>query len=163
MNSFTKRLMVIFGEPDSIDPKAYLDEIDSLTSGFGADVLKEAGSDILSTHRYKTWPTPAQCIQACQLVAERQATSKPTKHYYFPSKRGPYDPATVAQWERAQAWRNSLPDTHPLARQGNAHDHRMKPFFKALFEKMQQNSPNQELHRRPLTERSRRMMGELPE
>lgn len=162
MNMLTSRLAVIFGEPDSLDPAAYLAEIERLTSGYGDNVLADAADHVISTHRYRTWPTPAQCVHACHLTAEEHATRQPQrgKQYRFPSKRGPYAPETVAQWERAQAWRNSLPDDHPLARQGDAHNHRMKPLFRALFEAMQRNSRNQDIHRRPLSQASRRMTGE---
>lgn len=159
-NILVKRLIVIYGEPESIDPKAYLEEIENLTNGYGTDTLTEAANDLLSTHRFKTWPTPAQCVQACHLAAERQATRKPPKQYKFPSKRGPYDPVTVENWRKAQEWRNSLPDNHPLVRQGNAFQAAIKPIMRDVFEAMQRNSPNRALHAKPLTERSRRMQGD---
>ena len=159
-NLLVKRLMVIYGEPDSINPDAYLAEIESLTSKFGNDVLKEAADDVISTHRFKTWPTPAQCIQACHLVAERQAASKPPKYYRFPSKMGPYDPVTVENWRKGAEWRASLPNNHWLVRQSVAHEQNVKPIIRDVFEAMQQNSPNTNLHTKPLIERSRRMQGD---
>lgn len=156
MNILTKRLLVIFGEPDSIDPKAYLDEIEELTNGFGDGVLKDAAADVIGNHRFKTWPTPAQCIHACKMAAEREATRQPVKRYVFPSKRGPYDAATVATWERATAWRNSLPDNHPLVRQGIEHAKAVAAMNREQFIQMQRESANRDLHRRKITERSRR-------
>ena len=161
MSVLIKRLGVIYGEPDSHDPKAYIAEIERLTKGYGNDIQSDAADHVISTHRYKSWPTPAQCVQACHLMAEEQASRQPSgRSYTWPSKRGPYDPVTLENWRKAKIWRDSLPDTHPLARQGNDHEHKMKPLFKALFEAMQRNSPNRELHSKPLTKRSRRMMGD---
>lgn len=160
MNTLVKRLSVIYGEPDSHDPKAYIDEVTRLTDKYSQGVLGDASDLVISTHRYKTWPTPAQCVQACKQIVEEQADKNPSgRRYTFPSKRGPYDAVTLENWRTAQIWRDSLPDNHPLARQGNAHNHAMKPMFKALFEAMQRNSPNRELHSNPLTDRSRRMQG----
>jgi hypothetical protein len=156
VNTLTRRLTVIYGEPDSIDPKAYLDEIEHLTEGFSDGVLKDAADDVIGSHRFKTWPTPAQCVNACKMAAERQATRQPVKRYVFPSKRGPYDAGTVATWERATAWRNSLPETHPLVKQGVAHAKAIAAMNREQFIQMQRESANRDLHRRKVTERSRR-------
>lgn len=160
MNVLVKRLFVIYGQPDSHDPKAYIEEVTKLTDKYSNAVLSDAADVVISTHRYKTWPTPAQCVSACKQVIEEQADKVPNgRQYHFPSKRGPYDPVTVATWERATAWRASLPDTHPLVRQSMTVA-KWLDTSKPAFERMQRESPNQGLHRVRLTERSRRMQGD---
>lgn len=160
-NVLVKRLIVIYGEPESINPQTYLDEVARLTEKYSNGTLSDAADHLISTHRYKSWPTPAQCIQACQQMVEDQGSRQPTERKYrFPSKMGPYDPITVAQWERAAAWRNSLPDNHPLVRQGIEHAKAVKAMNRDQFIQMQIESANRDLHRRTLTERSRIMMGD---
>jgi hypothetical protein len=163
VNTFTRRLTVIYGEPDSIDPKAYLDEIEHLTAGYGNNVLNEAADAIIGGHRFKSWPTPAQCLNACQMAAERLAAKQPEKRLYrFPSKMGPYDPETVATWELATAWRNSLPDSHPLVKQSAGVRQWAAKICRDAFAQMQRNSPNQGLHRTDggLSTMSKRMQGD---
>lgn len=162
-NIMLERLLIVYGDPDSHDPKAYMAEVARLMSKYSDTTLHDATDHLLATHRGRMWPTPAQCINACQDVLERDATRQPTQGHKFPSRRGPYSPETLERWRLAKEWRDSLPPDHPLVKQGNAHEHAMKPVFKALFEAMQRNSPNQHLHGKepaPLTNISRRMSGD---
>ena len=146
-NIMLERLMIVYGDPDSHDPKAYMAEVARLMRKYSDDTLRAATDHLLATHRGRMWPTPAQCINACQDVLEQNASKQPAQGHKFPSKRGPYSPETLESWRKAKEWRDSLPDDHPLAKQGQAHERAMKPVFKELFEAMQRNSPNHKLHR----------------
>ncbi len=64
-NSLLNRLAVIYGAPDSEDPGAYLNEVAKLLKGFSEVELLKAGDSLLSAHKGRSWPTPAQCVEAC--------------------------------------------------------------------------------------------------
>jgi len=151
------RLLAMFGEPRTSNVPLFLEEFTNAIKGWNGAILRKAGSEVIQDNTY--WPKPAEIIAKCKAIAAESGKPANDRHYYFPSKRGPYDPATVEQWRRAAEWRNSLPDNHPLVRQGNAFTAAIKPMMRDVFEKMQQNSPNRALHAKPLTERSRRMQG----
>jgi hypothetical protein len=161
-NTMIKRLMVIFGTPESHDPEAYLAEIERVLSPYSQTTLHDAADHLLETYRSRVWPTPAQCVKACQDVVEEAASKAPSSHNYrFPSKRGPYSRETLESWRKATEWRASLPDNHPLVRQGADFAKKLPDVSRPAFEKMQRESPNG-MHRKaaPLTNISRRMSGE---
>lgn len=64
------RLGVIYGQPDSPDPVAYLDEMGRMLAKYSENVLDQATDLVLKTHRGRNWPTPAECITACEDVLE---------------------------------------------------------------------------------------------
>lgn len=154
-------MMALFGPVTSSDTDTVLDVYERTLGGYENETLKAAFDKVCETFvpsRRMAWPAPAMIRSACQLICEQKVGNAPEKRYQFPSKMGPYDPATVAQWERATAWRNSLPDDHPLVRQSTELK-RWLDTSKPAFERMQRESRTG-LHRARLSERSRRMQGD---
>ncbi len=82
-NSLLSRLAVIYGAPDSEDPGAYLGEVAKLLGGYTEAELSKAGDILLSGHKGRMWPTPAQCVEACQ-AARGKPTSLPPEGPKYP-------------------------------------------------------------------------------
>lgn len=59
-----KRFGHIFGLPKEEDINDFFKEYYLLLSEFSASEIKEATDEIMKTHKYKSWPTVAQCLQA---------------------------------------------------------------------------------------------------
>lgn len=78
-NHLLQRLAVVYGQPDSPDPQAYLAEVAKLMSKYHNSTLDAAADLILKTHRGYRWPTPAQCVTACEDVLADQANRQPVK------------------------------------------------------------------------------------
>jgi len=76
-NHLLQRLAVVYGQPDSPDPKAYLAEVAKLMSKYRDSTLDAAADLILKTHRGYRWPTPAQCVTACEDVLAEEAGRQP--------------------------------------------------------------------------------------
>ena len=73
------RLGVIYGQPDSPDPVAYLEEMSRMLSRYSESVLDQAADLVLKTHRGRNWPTPAECIRACEDVLETDRAKEARK------------------------------------------------------------------------------------
>jgi len=73
------RLGVIYGQPDSPDPVAYLEEMSRMLSRYSESVLDQAADLVLKTHRGRNWPTPAECIRACEDVLETERAKEARK------------------------------------------------------------------------------------
>jgi len=67
-----QRLMIVYGEPDSGDPGAYLREVGRLLQGYTEAEQQEATDLVLKTHRGRQWPTPAECVNACIEVRDQR-------------------------------------------------------------------------------------------
>lgn len=76
-NRMLTRLGVIYGPPQSADPIAYLDELAKMLAKYSEAVLEQATDMVLRTHRGRHWPTPSECVAACERVLETErATSR---------------------------------------------------------------------------------------
>lgn len=78
-NRMLARLGVIYGQPDSPDPVAYLEEMSRMLSRYSESVLDQAADLVLKTHRGRNWPTPAECIRACEDVLETDRAKEARK------------------------------------------------------------------------------------
>lgn len=81
-NSLLNRLAVIYGAPDSEDPGAYLNEVARLLAGFSEAELSKAGDALLSAHKSRSWPTPAQCVDACYAARGKPPSPVPEAPKY---------------------------------------------------------------------------------
>lgn len=72
-NRLLARLCVLFGQPDSVDPAAYLMEIANQIDRFSEADLEKAGDRIIANHRGRTFPTPGEIISACIDVRSSQS------------------------------------------------------------------------------------------
>lgn len=170
MGDVTRLIIVpmeaLFGPMPSSDTDTVLDVYERTLGGYDNETLKAAFDKVCETFipsRRMAWPAPAMIRSSCQNICEQRVGNAPEKRYQFPSKMGPYDPVTVATWEQATAWRNSLPDDHPLVRQSTELK-RWLDTSKPAFERMQRESRNGGLHRTDgrLSSVSKRMTGDEP-
>lgn len=65
-----KRLTTMFGTPKTEDPGAFLSEYIRAMAPYGTDVLDLAGDRLLKSHKFRTWPSIAECIDAASKAAE---------------------------------------------------------------------------------------------
>lgn len=64
-NRLLARLCVVYGQPDSPDPVAYLTEIGKLLKGYTETEMEKAGDAVLRNHRGRAFPTPSEIAGAC--------------------------------------------------------------------------------------------------
>lgn len=69
-NKMIARLAIVYGQPDSPDPVAFLEEFSKLLANYSEKTLDEATDKVLKKHRGRQWPTPAECIAACDEVLQ---------------------------------------------------------------------------------------------
>lgn len=67
-----KRLLIVFGKPETADVKAYLEEVAKALTGYSDSVQDEACTEIMKFHKSRVFPTPAQCRKACEEVCEQR-------------------------------------------------------------------------------------------
>jgi len=65
-NALLGRLCIVFGQPDSHDPAAYLAEVAKMIAKYPPNILEKAGDLILRTHRGKGFPKPNDIVTACE-------------------------------------------------------------------------------------------------
>lgn len=148
------RLHAVFGEPRTPDPDTFLHEFARAIGGWSDDVLAKAGDEIIRTCTF--WPKPAEVNEAAQRIVS--ATYKPT-----PYPAGPeLPPPTPEEAERARKLVEEAAQV--IIKRGKEamgiEDKPMRDVSRPAFESMQRNSPNEGLHRRKLSDRSRQMMGD---
>lgn len=76
-NRLLTRLCVVYGQPDSPDPVAYLKEIGNLISGYSVAEMETAGDSILRNHRGRSFPTPSEIAMACADARGQERESVP--------------------------------------------------------------------------------------
>lgn len=66
-NRLLARLCVVYGQPDSPNPAAYLAEISHLIERgkYTNAELENAGDRVIANHRGRSFPTPGEIISAC--------------------------------------------------------------------------------------------------
>jgi hypothetical protein len=60
------RLGIVYGQPESHDPVAYLAEIAKMIARYPANVQERAADLILRTHRGRSFPKPNDIVTACE-------------------------------------------------------------------------------------------------
>lgn len=68
MNPLIARLIAVFGEPESPDPKAYLAELDRCLVKLSAERLAAAGDRLLRTYRGRSFPAIGTVLTAVEDV-----------------------------------------------------------------------------------------------
>lgn len=161
-DAFVTRMMVLYGPPNSADDDAFLAELRDMLSGYGKAVLDRAGSSIRDSHSSPFWPTMGVINAAVRKAAMDLAPPKVIPR----AERENLEPPTPEQAARALAlveeMKRNMADSGRLTISQKSE---AKPWFdtsRQAFERMQRESPNQELHRKPrtLSEISRRMSGD---
>lgn len=79
-DSMLARFMSVYGHPDSENVEGFLAEYARILKGYTASELAAAADEILKKHRFKTWPSIAECVNACENGRARAAQSKPKSY-----------------------------------------------------------------------------------
>lgn len=88
------RLAVVYGQPDSPDPVAFLGEFSKLLATYSEATLDAATDQVLKTHRGRNWPTPAECFAACQDVLEADRAAEARRPSTFDAHPS-WSPSTI--------------------------------------------------------------------
>ena len=110
-NPLIKRLAIVFSDPESPDPEAFLEEYQRLVSKFPAAALSRAG-DTLIRAGGRNWPTPKQIVDACSDAEEALMATNSAKM----GQKRPEWPWEVHA-EQAREWAERWMQVHPLADQ----------------------------------------------
>lgn len=77
IEQFLRRLTVIYGMPKSDTADAFYQEYRDALSRFSAENLERAADRILQTHKYRSWPTIAECIDAAEKSVPMDVSNLP--------------------------------------------------------------------------------------
>lgn len=89
-NTLLDRLMVIFGAPESDDPRLYLDEVGKLLAKYTPEVLDRAADILIRTHKRNSFPKPSDIVTVCEDVLSMKTISAP-----LPPKHPEWTPERV--------------------------------------------------------------------
>lgn len=64
------RLWNIFGEPKALDLESFANEYVKALHRFDAQQLSEGCDELFRTMKFTKWPTPSECIAACNTAAK---------------------------------------------------------------------------------------------
>lgn len=59
-------LVVVYGDPKTTDVPTFLREYAGLMADFTVDELQHAKATIMRKHEYRSFPTPGECLKACE-------------------------------------------------------------------------------------------------
>ena len=59
-------MVVVYGEPKTADVPAFLREYAGLMADYTAEELRHAKAAIMRKHEYRSFPTPGECLKACE-------------------------------------------------------------------------------------------------
>lgn len=133
------RLVNVFKEPQCEDPDAYVAEFRKAIKGYTADVLEQAGDEVIK--RCTFWPRPAEVIGIIEEICRRREAAKPA-----PPRPKDLPPPTPEQVARSRqilaaavaAMRAGAPKAIQPAP--------LPPMQRPQFEAMQRASRNTHLH-----------------
>lgn len=112
MNLLITRMLNVFGEPDSPDPKAYIDELELAMRGTSDKLLRAAGDRVMRTHRGRSFPTIGVIMAA--IDEERNASqigTVPSNDWmrFMPRVQvADYDEATKERWRKADEFQKAM-------------------------------------------------------
>lgn len=154
--AFVNRMMILYGPPNSADDDAFIAELRDMLSGYGKSVLDRAGSMIRDSHTSAFWPT----LGVINAAVRKAGHDLAPRHVILAAED--HEPPTPEQAERAAALVAELKSFVALHAIADREPAPLADTSRPAFEKMQRESPNQELHRKPrsLSDLSRRMSGD---
>lgn len=65
-SKFMKRMVLVYGAPDTDEPEAFVGEYIRLLKGYSDEVLDAALDRLLKTRKFRTWPSIADCVSAAE-------------------------------------------------------------------------------------------------
>lgn len=80
MKTFTERLLILFGHPNSIDDEAFVREYERLLKSYQPDIIDVAIDRLARTHKYAGWPKIADCVAAAEDALEARAWKERAKN-----------------------------------------------------------------------------------
>ena len=110
-NPLIKRLLVVFSEPESPNPEAFLTEYQTLVAKFSNEVLERAGDALIRTGGGK-WPTPKKLVDAC-VKAEESLIARNSAALTKERPKWPWE----IQAEQSREWAERYMAINPLADQ----------------------------------------------
>jgi hypothetical protein len=72
-NSFTDRLLILFGSPNSMDDDKLIAEYQRLLKSYSAEIVDGAVDRLALKHKYAGWPKIAECVAAAEDELEDRA------------------------------------------------------------------------------------------
>ena len=75
VRDFVAELLVHFADTRDRDD-AWADSMVKALRGFTREVLNAAAADIIATRKYRNFPLPAECIEACWKAKDRLSTAE---------------------------------------------------------------------------------------
>src|SRR5690606_26954653 len=68
--TFTDRLLVLFGPPNSTNDELFIREYQRLLKGYSTEVIDDAIDRLARSHKYPGWPKIADCVAAAEDAIE---------------------------------------------------------------------------------------------
>ena len=141
---FTDRFFNLYGPAEAVDPKSFVGEYVHALAGNAAELLKPAADHVIAEHKYRNWPTVGECVAAVRTIAERAAAARlraPPPVEPRPIYSADARERVAALVEEAKASLTKATPPHPRPK--------LPDVGREAFEKMQRESPNPHLHRKP--------------
>ena len=70
------RFLTLYGEPKTDNLEAFIAEYENALRGMAKDVLKLGADRVIKAQEFRSWPTPGECVKACNAEAERLAIER---------------------------------------------------------------------------------------
>ncbi len=70
------RFLTLYGEPKTDSLEAFFDEYERALRGVAKDVLSAGAYRVIKAQEFRSWPTPGECVKACNAEAERLAIER---------------------------------------------------------------------------------------
>jgi hypothetical protein len=70
MKTFSERLLILFGQPKSIDDEAFVREYERLLKSYSPEIIDDAIDRLARSHKYPGWPKIADCVAAAEDAIE---------------------------------------------------------------------------------------------
>ena len=70
------RFLTLYGEPKTDNLEAFFDEYERALKGTAREILQLAADRVIRAQEFRSWPTPGECVKACQAEAERKAIER---------------------------------------------------------------------------------------
>lgn len=84
---FTRRFLMLYGAPNTIDQKAFASEYEKALGGTDPRFLEEASNLLVKQHKYRNWPTVGECVEAVNIVATRRNRERELRQHTNPAYR----------------------------------------------------------------------------
>lgn len=70
------RFLTLYGEPKTDNIEAFFDEYERALRGMAREIISAAADRVIKVQDGRWWPTPGECVKACNVEAERIAIDR---------------------------------------------------------------------------------------